>query len=68
MNRVDQLRKEIEKAESVLAESQENYKNNPENYSARLLLMSTENYLSDLIRELDIELLKSGEIPPPGNG
>lgn len=67
MSRVDQLRKEIEKAEAVLVESRENYEKNPENYSARLLLMSTENYLTDLLRELDLELLRSGETRRPAN-
>ena len=56
MSRIDYLRKEIEKAEGVLAESQDNYQKNPDDYSAKLLLMSTENYLSDLLRELDQEL------------
>ena len=68
MSRVDELKKEVEKAEAVLAESRANYEKNPENYSARLLLMSTENYLADLLRELDLELRKSNETGGAANG
>ncbi len=55
MNKIEQLKDEIEKTEKILAESQENYKKNPDEYSAKLLLLSTENYLTDLLRQLDIE-------------
>ncbi len=55
MNRVDSLKEQIEKTKIILAESQDNYKNNPDEYSAKLLLMSTENYLSDLLKQLDQE-------------
>ena len=61
MESVEQLKKEIEKAEAVLTESRENYEKNPGNYSARLLLISTENYLSDLLRKLDMQMHKSDE-------
>ena len=53
MDQVEKLMEQIEKTKVILAESQENYEKNPESYSARLLLMSTEGYLTDLLRELD---------------
>ncbi len=54
MNDIDSLKEQIEKTEAILAESRENYRKNPGAYSARLLLMSTENYLADLLQQLDI--------------
>lgn len=53
MNNIDSLIEQIEKTEGVLKESQDNFTANPESYSAQLLLMSTENYLADLLKELD---------------
>lgn len=53
MNSLDSLQTEIEKTKEILAESQENYRNNPESYSAKLLLISTENHLADLLKKLD---------------
>ena len=53
MNEIDSLREQIEKTKIVLAESEENFKKNPNNYSAKLLLMSTENYLVDLIAKFE---------------
>ncbi|MBU1564713.1 MAG: hypothetical protein KJ630_03680 [Proteobacteria bacterium] len=53
MSQIDSLKEQIEKAQVVLAESRENFEKNPENYSARLLLMSMENYLADLFARLD---------------
>ena len=53
MEQIETLMEQIEKTKVILAESQENYENNPESYSARLLLMSTEGYLTDLLKELD---------------
>jgi hypothetical protein len=53
MNEIDSLKEQIEKTEVILAESRENYEKNPGEYSARLLLMSTENYLTDLLKQLD---------------
>jgi len=52
MNRIDALKEQIEKAAEILSESQENLDNNPGNYSARLLVMSIENHLEDLLRQL----------------
>ncbi len=53
MSQIDSLKEQIEKTKAVLAESQEYFDKNPNNYSARLLLMSTENYLADLLKQLD---------------
>ncbi len=53
MNEIDSLQEQIAKTKVILAESQENFEKNPDNYSARLLLMSTENYLADLLKQLD---------------
>ena len=62
MNQVDTLKKQIEKTEGILEESQENFAQNPDSYSAQLLLMSTENYLADLLKELDaLEVAQRGE-------
>lgn len=51
----DSLKEQITKAEVILAESRENFEKNPEDYSARLLLMSMENHLTDLLKQLDKE-------------
>jgi len=53
MNTIDSLKEQIQKTEEILAESLENLKKNPDDYSAKLLVLSTENYLSDLLRKLD---------------
>ncbi|BHH85914.1 hypothetical protein [Desulforhopalus sp. 52FAK] len=53
MNTTRSLKEQIEKTKTILVESRENYEKNPESYSAQLLLMSTENYLADLLKELD---------------
>jgi hypothetical protein len=53
MSEIDSLKELIEKTEVILAESRENYEKNPDQYSAKLLLMSTENYLADLLKQLD---------------
>lgn len=50
----DSLKEQIAQAEVVLAESRENFEKNPEEYSARLLLMSMENHLADLLKQLDM--------------
>ena len=55
MNDRESLKEQIEKAEVVLAESRENFVKNPEDYSARLLLMSMENHMGDLLKQLDSE-------------
>jgi hypothetical protein len=48
------LKEQLAKAETILAESRENFEKNPDDYSARLLLISIENHLSDLLKQLDI--------------
>lgn len=53
MSSIDSLKEQIAKTEVVLAESRDNFEKNPDSYSARLLLMSTENYLADLLKQLD---------------
>lgn len=53
MNEQEKLQEEIRKTEQILLESKENYEKNPDSYSAKLLLMSVENHLSDLLRQLD---------------
>lgn len=53
MSEQEQIGREIKKTEQILAESRENYKKNPEDYSARLLLMTVENHLADLLRRLE---------------
>lgn len=51
----DSLKEQIAQAEVVLAESKENFEKNPDDYSARLLLMSMENHLADLLKKRDVE-------------
>ena len=53
MNQIDSLKEQIAKTEVVLAESRENFEKNPNSYSAQLLLLSTENYLADLLKQLE---------------
>lgn len=53
MDDITSLKEQIEKTKVILSEFQENYVKNSESYGAQLLLMSTENYLADLLRELD---------------
>ena len=60
MSQMDELLKEIEETKKILAESRKNYKEHPGEYSAQLLLLSTENHLADLLRKLD-ELKGRGE-------
>ena len=54
MSEIDSLREQIEKTKIVLAESEQNFQKNPNDYSARLLLISTENYLADLLTKIEI--------------
>jgi len=55
MDKIDSLREQINKTDMILAESRENLLNNQGSYSARLLLISTENHLEDLLRQLHDE-------------
>ena len=62
MDHIDSLKKQIHKTKGILAESQENFAKNPDSYSAQLLLLSTETYLADLLKELDVaETLEKGD-------
>lgn len=54
MTDIDALKEQIDKTRIILEESRQNYEKNPDDYSAQLLLLSTENYLSDLLQQLDI--------------
>lgn len=58
MSDVDQIKEEIEKTEKVLAESIEYLKEKPDDYSAKLIVMSTENYLNDLLKKLDFTVMQ----------
>ena len=60
MNDIESLKAEIEKAEIVLAESRDNFNKNPEEYSARLLLISMENHMGDLLKKLHLEESQQG--------
>jgi len=63
MNNLDSLKEQIEKTKGILEESQENFAKNPDSYSAQLLLMSTENYLTDLLKEFDAaEAVQQGKV------
>ena len=53
MSEIDAIREQIAKTETILAESRENVEKNPGEYSAQLLLMSTENHIADLLKQLD---------------
>ncbi|WP_163337974.1 hypothetical protein [Desulfopila sp. IMCC35008] len=53
MNEIDALREQIAQTEKILIESRDNYQKNPDEYSAQLLLLTTENHLSDLLKKLD---------------
>ena len=53
MNEIDILKEQIDKTEVILSESRKYFNENPHEYSARLLLMSTENHLADLLKRLD---------------
>jgi len=53
MSEIDAIKEQIAKTETILAESRENFEKNPGEYSAQLLLMSTENHIADLLKQLD---------------
>ncbi|MFT5730089.1 MAG: hypothetical protein ACI8PB_004264 [Desulforhopalus sp.] len=53
MSEIDAIKEQIAKTEAILAESRENVEKNPGEYSAQLLLMSTENHIADLLKQLD---------------
>jgi len=53
MSELAELKEKTREAEKVLAESLENLKKNPDDYSAKLIVMSMENHLCDLLKQLD---------------
>jgi len=53
VSEIEILREQIQKTEVVLAESRKNFESNPDSYSARLLLMSIDNHLADLLKQLE---------------
>lgn len=53
MNEIESLKDQIAQTEKILVESRDNYEKNPGEYSAQLLLLTTENHLSDLLKKLD---------------
>ena len=53
MSEIDSLEEQIEKTGVILAESRKNFEKNPGEYSAKLLLMSIENHLADLLEQFD---------------
>lgn len=58
MDDIEKVKEEIAKTEQILAESMKNLEENPEEYSAQLLAMSTENHLNDLLKKLDIMMMQ----------
>lgn len=58
MDEIDKIREEIAKTEEILAESMKNLEKHPDEYSAQLLAMSTENHLNDLLKKLDILMMQ----------
>jgi len=55
MSKIEALKEQIEKTKVILEDSRENLEKNPNDYSAQLLMLSTENYLGDLIKQLHEE-------------
>ncbi|MCP4337871.1 MAG: hypothetical protein GY799_03065 [Desulfobulbaceae bacterium] len=53
-DQIASLKEQLAKAETILTESRENFEKNPDDYSARLLLISIENHLVDLHKQLDV--------------
>ncbi len=53
MDEIAEVKAKIKEAEGVLAESIENLQKNPDDYSAKLIVVSMENHLSDLLKKLD---------------
>ena len=53
MSEIEAINEQIATTETILAEFRENFEKNPGEYSAQLLLMSTENHIADLLKQLD---------------
>jgi len=60
MSDVEKIKEEIAKTEKILAESIEYLKNKPDDYSAKLIVVSTENHLNDLLKKLDFTIMQEG--------
>ncbi len=50
---IEAIQEQIRKTEVIVTESRVNLKENPDSYSAKLLLMSVETHLGDLLKKLD---------------
>lgn len=61
MSKVESIKEQIEKVQVILEESLENLKKNPDDYSAKLLVLSTENHLMDLYKKMDAEKSSQAE-------
>ena len=48
MSEIDSLKEQIEKTETILAESRENYAKNPDQYSAKLLFSYVQKTFKNL--------------------
>lgn len=59
MSKKESIKEQIKKAEKILTESRHNLDNNPEDYSAKLLVVSMENHLSDLYKQLETDRTSS---------
>ncbi len=53
MSEIEAIKEQIRKTEKIVTESRENLKENPDSYSAKLLLLSVETHLGDLLKKLD---------------
>ncbi len=58
MSDVEKIKEEIAKTEKILSESIEYLKDKPDDYSAKLIVMSTENHLNDLLKKLDFTIMQ----------
>ncbi len=58
MSDIDKIKEEIAKTEKILQEAIEYLNEKPDDYSAKLIVMSTENYLNDLMKKLDFTVMQ----------
>ncbi len=58
MSDIEKIKEDIAKTEKILAESIEYLKEKPDDYSAKLIVMSTENHLNDLMKKLDFTVMQ----------
>lgn len=59
MDQIATIKAEIDRARNILDQAKDNYQQKPDDYSAQLLLLSMENYLSDLLQKLDIAQMQN---------